>query len=100
MDRITTVNPVRILWCCEDRGVSIVQMAKDVGIAESTILKLFEEGDGLTYSQLLKLSNYFGRGVLFFLDPSPVDAEQVHTPQFRTLANQKPEMSPKVKAII
>ena len=55
---------------------------------------------GLTFNQLGKIAGYFGRGVLFFLDAEPVDETQVHTPQFRTLANQKPELSPKVKTLI
>jgi hypothetical protein len=38
--------------------------------------------------------------VLFFLEPEPVEALQVHTPQFRTLANQKPELSPRLKNLI
>ena len=100
MERIESVNPARILWCCEDSGVSIENMAEDVGIAASTIEKLLEGNYGLTFGQLRKLSDYFGRGVLFFLDPEPVDIEQVHTQQFRTLANQKPDLSVKLKALI
>src|SRR5260364_33234 len=36
----------------------------------------------------------------FFLEPGPVDATQVHTPAFRTLANQKPELTGKLKLLI
>ena len=100
MERIKIINPDRISWCSDERGVSIEEMAKDVGIAASTIERLMSGDGGLTFGQLSKLSEYFGRGALFFLDPGPVDAEQVHTPQFRTLANQKPELSPKIKALI
>ena len=57
-------------------------------------------GDGITFNQLRKIAEYFGRGVLFFLEAGPVDEAQVHTPQFRTLANQKPELSAKLKALI
>lgn len=56
--------------------------------------------DGMTFNQFRKISNYFGRGVLFFLDEDPVDETKVHSPQFRTLANQKPELSAKLKALI
>lgn len=100
MERIESVNPDRILWCADERGVSIEEMAKDVGIAKSTVQKLLEREGGLTFGQLTKLAEYFGRGTLFFLDPAPIDENQVHTPQFRTLANQKPELSPKVKTLI
>ena len=54
----------------------------------------------LTFKQLRSIADYFGRGVLFFLEDTPAVAEQVHTPQFRTLANQKPELSPKLKGLI
>lgn len=54
----------------------------------------------LTFNQLRKIADYFGRGVLFFLEPDPVDEARIHTPQFRTLANEKPQLSPEVKAII
>ena len=100
MERIKAINPDRISWCSDERGVSIEEMAKDVGIAASTIEKLMSGDSGLTFGQLSKLSEYFGRGALFFLEPGPVDAEQVHTRQFRTLANQKPELSPRIKALI
>ena len=58
------------------------------------------DGEGLTFNQLSKIAEYFGRGVLFFLEQEPIDAEQIHTLQFRTLTNQKPELSAKIKALI
>ncbi len=56
--------------------------------------------DGMTFNQLRKVADHFGRGVLFFLDEGPVEEAQVHSTQFRTLANQKPELSAKLKALI
>lgn len=56
--------------------------------------------DGMTFNQLRKVADHFGRGVLFFLEEGAVDEAQVHSPQFRTLANQKPELSAKLKALI
>ena len=56
--------------------------------------------DGMTFNQLRKIAEYLGCGVLFFLEPGPVDEAQIHTPQFRTLANQKPELSASIKALI
>ena len=61
---------------------------------------MLEGRDGLTFNQLQKIASFFGRGVLFFLDDSPVDERQVHSPQFRTLANQKLAISPKTKTLI
>ena len=55
---------------------------------------------GSRSTNCVKIAEYFGRGVLFFLEPGPVDEAQVHTAQFRTLANQKPELSAKLKALI
>ncbi len=54
----------------------------------------------MTFNQLRKIADHFGRGVLFFLEDEEIDETQVHTPQFRTLANQKPELSAKLKALI
>jgi len=38
--------------------------------------------------------------VMFFLEPWPIDEAEVHTAQFRTLANQNPELSAKLKTLI
>lgn len=100
MERIKDIKPERVRWCCDDRGVTFEEMAKDVGIAVSTMTKVMAEEDGLSFGQLKRMAEYFGRGALFFLDKAPVDADQIHTQQFRTLTNQKPELSPKVKALI
>ena len=62
--------------------------------------RVINNEDGMTFHQLKRMADYFGRGVLFFLEAGPVDETKVHTPQFRTLANQKPELSPKLKALI
>ena len=56
--------------------------------------------DGMTFIQLRKVAEYFSRGVLFFLEHRPVDEVQAHSLQFRTLANEKPELSAKLKALI
>jgi Zn-dependent peptidase ImmA (M78 family) len=102
MERIHSINPDRIAWCCADFGLTPDQLAADTGISASTLEKVLtrEEGSGLTFGQLNKLATYFGRGVLFFMDQGPVEAEKVHTSAFRTLANQKPELSPKLKLFI
>jgi len=100
MERIQSINPERISWCCADRGITLESFASEVGIATANIDKVMAGEAGITFNQLRKIAEYFGRGVLFFLEPGPVDAAQVHTPQFRTLANQKPELSPRIKALI
>lgn len=100
MERIQSINPKRLAWCLEDSGISLAQFSAEVGISLSSIQKALDGEGGLTFGQLRKVGNFFGRGVLFFLDPTPLDSTQVRTPQFRTLANQKPELSARLKALI
>lgn len=100
MERIQSINSGRLAWCCADRGITLDECASESGIPVANLNKVMAGEPGLTFNQLRKLADYFGRGVLFFLEPDQVDADQVHSPQFRTLANQKPELSARVKALI
>jgi Zn-dependent peptidase ImmA (M78 family) len=100
MERIQSINPDRIAWCCADLGITPDTLAAETGIAAATMEHVMAGKDGMTFNQLRKVADHFGRGVLFFLEEGPVDEAQVHSPQFRTLANQKPELSPKLKALI
>ena len=100
MERVQSINPQRIAWCCADHGISADDLARELDIAAVNIQRVMAGEDGLTFNQLRKIAGYFGRGVLFFLEPGPVDEAQVHTPQFRTLANQKPGLSARLKALI
>ncbi len=100
MERIQSINPERIAWYCADHGITPEALASELGIASPSIDRVMAGEDGLTFNQLRKIAEYFGRGVLFFLEAGPVDEAQVHTPQFRTLAKQKPELSTKLKALI
>jgi Zn-dependent peptidase ImmA (M78 family)/plasmid maintenance system antidote protein VapI len=76
------------------------ELASVLDIALSSIERVMAGEDGMTFNQLRKVADYFGRGVLFFLEDGPVDAAQVHTTQFRTLTNQKPEVTPALKKFI
>ena len=100
MQYIESFNSERIRWCCHDRGVTPRDLANELQFSWKRFQKVLSEGSGLTFNQLRKVAEYFNRGVLFFLEDAPVNAEQVYTPQFRTLANQKPAASPKVRALI
>lgn len=100
MERIAGINPDRLLWCCADRGVSVEECAFATDITMSNFEKLLSGEASLTFNQLKKVADYFGRGVLFFLEQTLVSEITVHTPQFRTLANQKPELSARIKALI
>jgi Zn-dependent peptidase ImmA (M78 family)/transcriptional regulator with XRE-family HTH domain len=100
MERITGINPNRFLWCCADRGISVEECASATDIAMANFDKLLAGKPSLTFNQLQKVAEYFGRGVLFFLEQGPVNDATVHSAQFRTLANQKPELSARIKALI
>ena len=100
MERIDQINPERLLWSVDDRGLSLPEVAHKAGIALSTLEKVIAGEIGLTFKQLKSLADSVGRGVLFFLETGPVNEDKVHSPQFRTLANQKPDLSGEVKGII
>ncbi len=100
MERIQSINPERIIWCCADYGITPGALASELGIAAASMERVMAGKDGMTFNQLRKVAQYFGRGVLFLLDDEPVDEAQVHTTQFRTLANQKPDLSPSLKKLI
>ena len=100
MDRIESINRDRIRWCANEHGVSLDDLAIEAGVPSKALANLMDDGTGLTFAQLRKLADYFGRGVLFFLDEGPVDEERVHTVQYRTLTNQKPELSHAIRKLI
>ena len=76
------------------------EFSAEVGIGSTSLQRVMDKDGGLTFNQLRKVADFFGRGALFYLDTAPVDELNVHTTQFRTLANQKPELSARVKALI
>ena len=100
MQRLDSINPERIIWCCADRKIGIDELSAETRIPYATLERTLSKEAGLTFNQLQKVANYFGRGVLFFLEPGPVDDNVIHTTSFRTLANQKPTLSAKTRAII
>ena len=100
MERIQSINLARIDWCCADHGITRDELAREIDIAPSSFAKVMAGEAGLTFNQLRKLSAFFGRGTLFFMEPGPVNEAKVHSPQFRTLSNQKPELSHRLKLLI
>ena len=99
MERIA-VNPERLRWACDDRGVSGDQLAEIANAGAKTIAKALAGEDALTFGQLRSVAKFFNRGVLFFVENGPVREDSLRTPQFRTLANQKPDMAPELRALI
>jgi Zn-dependent peptidase ImmA (M78 family)/transcriptional regulator with XRE-family HTH domain len=100
MQRVETINPDRISWCCAERGITPEELAKTLQISESTFQSMMEGRGGITFKQLQRLATYFNRGVLFFLETDAVVEETVHTAQFRTITNQKPGLSPRLRTLI
>lgn len=100
MEKIKGVNPSRILWCCDDLGVSIEELAHETGIALATLEKALEGKDALSVKQLQKLALHFNRGLLFFFEEGPVSEGRVHSVQFRTLNNQKPQLSRRFRTLV
>lgn len=100
MERIQSINIARIDWCCADHGMTRDELAREIDIAPDSFAKMMAGEAGLTFNQLRKLAAFFGRGALFFMEPGPVNEAKVHSPQFRTLSNQKPELSHSLKLLI
>lgn len=100
MERIQAINPTRVRWCCDQHGIRPEELAHALGISETVFQNMMDGKDGLTFPQLRRMADHFNRGVLFFLEPEPVDEQQMHTPQFRTLTNQKQDLDAKIKMLI
>ena len=100
MEKIHAINPQRILWCCKEHEVSVEQLAKAIGISRATLERTVQGKDALTVNQLQKMADYFNRGLLFFLEHTPVNEVKIHSAQFRTISNQKPELSVKLKTLV
>ena len=100
MERIQGVNFQRVDWCCNQGGLTSDELAVELNISAATMDRARAGQASFTFGQLKKIATRFGRGVLFFLEPGPADEEAVYTAQFRTLANEKPNISPKVRLLI
>lgn len=100
MDRIQGVNRERIEWCCAEQGMAPEALADVLDMSEDRWTAFWSGETGLTFNQLRKVADHLGRGVLFFLEPGQAVSEQIHTPQFRTLAQQKPELSQRLRLLI
>ena len=72
-EHIQSIKPERILWCCADHGITLGDLAHELDISPSTIEKVLSGENGLTFNQLRNMAEYFGRGVLFFLEEGPVN---------------------------
>lgn len=80
--------------------IDIERLSSEVHIAKPTLVLAMENHAALSVPQLEKIAHYFKRSLLFFLDPNEVKEEKVYTPQFRTINNQKPIHSSKLRTFI
>lgn len=100
MDKIQNINVQRIRWCCDFSRITTETLAQNVGIAGTTMEKFLEGEDSLTYNQLKKIADYFSRGILFFLDDSPLRSTDALSTAFRTISNERIDLDNKMKALI
>ncbi len=94
------INPNRLQWCMNTVDVNLDDLSLEVHIAKQTLELVMENQKALSVNQLEKIANYFKRSLLFFLDPNEASEDKIYSPQFRTINNQKPISSPKLRAFI
>lgn len=100
MDKLDHINVERIRSTAALHQLSLESLFGELNIAGSTLDKLTETSSGLTYSQLNRIAKHLNRGVLYFMEPGEVDKAQQQSVRFRSLENQKPNLSRKLRIII
>jgi Zn-dependent peptidase ImmA (M78 family) len=65
-----------------------------------TLISAAEGEAALTIGQLKKLSIYFHKSMLFFINPAQVDEDKILSAQFRTINNRRPIHDRKLRAFI
>ncbi|MEX1232936.1 MAG: XRE family transcriptional regulator [Planctomycetaceae bacterium] len=100
MEKVENINPERLKWCCHEQGITFDELAREAGVPLPNLEKVVAGEPGLTIAHLRKVAEFFGRGILFFLETGPVSSELIHSPQFRTLNNQKANLSPKLRRLV
>lgn len=100
MDKVTHINMDRIQWCCEQHGMTLTDLSQELAISEATFEHAANGKPALSIKQLQKIARFFNRGLLFFLEREPVNEAQFRSVQFRTITNQKPDLSPKMTALV
>lgn len=100
MERLGPINLQRLRWCAADQGVDLETLGELVGIARDA-WELTLAGDrGLTFPQLQKLGHRLGRDALFFLGTGDVNDAKIHSVQFRSTTEGRPELSGQLKQLI
>ncbi len=99
MEKIS-INPNRLNWCLEEANTSMDSFLSEINFAKSTIEKAMQKQAVLTIGQLEKIAKYFDKSLLFFIEHNDVVEEKIHSLQFRTISNQYPIHSKKLRKFI
>lgn len=99
MEKIA-INPSRLEWCLNNVQIDINQLSAELKIAQKTLEQAMESKEVFSVNQLEKIANYFKRNLLFFLESAPPHEEEIYSLQFRTINNQKPIHSPKLRGFV
>ncbi|MDM8555855.1 ImmA/IrrE family metallo-endopeptidase [Desulfococcaceae bacterium HSG7] len=99
MEKIT-INPNRLQWCMNTSMVNIDDLSNGVNISMQTLERAMTNQAALSVNQLEKIANFFKRSLLFFIDPNAIQESKIYSTQFRTINNQKPIHSIKMRALI
>lgn len=94
------INPNRLQWCCNTLDIDMNYLSKTIKVSKQTLDRAMDNQAILSVNQLKKIADFFKRSLLFFLDPSDVQEEKIYSIQFRTINNQEPIHSPKLRAFI
>lgn len=94
------INPNRLQWCLDTLDMDINTLSTSIKISQQTLENTLHNQAALSIKQLEKISNFFKRNILFFLDSSDVQEDKIYSIQFRTINNQTPISSPKLRAFI
>jgi len=99
MEKIA-INPSRLEWCLNAVQIDINQLSTELKIAQKTLEQAMESKEVFSVNQLEKIANYFKRNLLFFLESEAPQEEEIYSLQFRTINNQKPIHSPKLRSFV
>ncbi|MDC9714656.1 MAG: ImmA/IrrE family metallo-endopeptidase [Gammaproteobacteria bacterium] len=99
MEKIA-INPSRLEWCLNAVQIDIECLSVELKIAQKTLEQAMESKEVFSVNQLEKIANYFKRNLLFFLESEEPQEDKIYSPQFRTINNQKPIHSPKLRGFV
>lgn len=94
------INPKRLRWCLDSYQLDIETLSKELGISKKTLEQAIAAKQVISLTQLKNLSEFFGRDLFFLIETADVLEENIYSPQFRTINNQKKDISRKTKQLI